>query len=357
MKPYDTKVIRPGQSLEEAARLLREGQLVSFPTETVYGLGANALIEDAVRAIFAAKGRPADNPLIVHIWPGYDLDQIVEEIPDSAKKLMEAFWPGPLTMSFRKKDCIPDATTAGLDTVGIRMPDHPVAQSLLRMSGVPVAAPSANSSGRPSPTTAQHVWEDMKGKIPCIVDGGDCKVGLESTFVDMTGPVPMILRPGAITREMLEEVVGRVDVEPSVAKGLAISDEEKPRSPGMKYRHYAPKGQMLLLDGTMEQKAAWIRKALEESDEKTGLLISTELKDMIFRSEPVPEAVHLEELGSHQDPEEMAHRLFGALRRFDEYRCTRIYGEAFSDTGVEMALMNRMRRAAAGQILHLQKGI
>ncbi len=267
---------------------------------------------------------------------------------------MEAFWPGPLTMSFRKKDCIPDITTAGLSSVGVRMPDHPAAKKLLALADVPVAAPSANTSGRPSPTSAMHVYEDMQGRIPCIVDGGDCKVGLESTFLDMTGEIPMILRPGAVTQEMIEEVIGPIAIEPSVAKGLAISNDEKPRSPGMKYRHYAPKGNLILLDGTLAAKAAWMQDRLSESDAPAGLLLSNELFCALgFKDGSVPNHVHFENLGSDENPEEMARHLFAALRRFDDMGCQKIYGEVYSNAGVGMALMNRLLRAASGQILHV----
>ena len=353
MRSIETLYIKQGEALEEAARLLREGGLVAFPTETVYGLGANALDEQAVKAIYEAKGRPSDNPLIVHICPGYDLSRIAKKVPEKALKLMEAFWPGPLTMSFEKTSLVPDRTTGGLSTVGVRMPSHPVAMGLIRLSVVPVAAPSANRSGRPSPTTFQHVREDMDGRVHAIIDGGDCQVGLESTFLDMSREVPMILRPGVITREMIEDVIGPVEVEPSVAKGLAIAKEEHPRSPGMKYRHYAPKGDMVLLRGSDEAKKQYLLDHLPKHGEKTGWLVSEELFKLLEADAAKGDSLHVELLGSRQDPEEMNHRLFAALRRFDDEECDKIYGEAFSNTGTEMALMNRLLRAAAGQILNV----
>lgn len=348
----DTKWIKRGESLEEAARLLREGKVVAFPTETVYGLGACAMSEEGVRAIYEAKGRPADNPLIVHVYPGYDLTVLVKTISEAGRKLMEAFWPGPLTLSFEKRSVIPDCTTAGLPTVGLRMPSNPVALALLTLSGVPVAAPSANRSGKPSPTTAQHVYEDMNGRIPCIVDGGACEVGLESTFVDMTGELPVILRPGAITKEMLEEVVGPVLVDPAVAVGAPLDHGETPRAPGMKYKHYAPEGDMELVQGELLKVAAYIAEQVrlcEENGRKSGVMVSRELLALLSPS--LPEETCVECLGSREYPERMASELFAALRRFDQNGCEKIYGEALPDSGVEAAMMNRMRRAAGGRIV------
>ena len=354
MRPIDTRWIREDEPLQQAADALVAGQVVAFPTETVYGLGADALNEDAVRAIYTAKGRPSDNPLIVHIYPGFDLKRVVAEIPPQAKELMEAFWPGPLTLIFPKNPSVPYATTGGLETVGIRMPSHPRAMELLRLADIPVAAPSANRSGRPSPTTAAHVWEDMQGRIAAIVDGGPCSVGLESTIVDLTGSVPLLLRPGGITLEMLEAVVGTVEVEPSVAKGLAIAEDEHPKAPGMKYRHYAPKGAMVLLRGTDRAKTAYVAAHLADVAGKTGILGSHEWILALQQSMDLS-GFDLEDLGSRRAPEIMSRRLFDALRRFDTSGCTHIFGEALQEDGLYMAMMNRMRRAAAGTIIDVNE--
>ena len=254
-------------------------------------------------------------------------------IPPQAVDLMEAFWPGPLTLIFPKHASVPYATTGGLETVGVRMPSHPRAMELLRLADIPVAAPSANRSGRPSPTTAAHVWEDMQGRIAAIVDGGPCTVGLESTIVDLTGEVPLLLRPGGITLEMLQNVVGKVEVEPSVAKGLAIAPEAHPKAPGMKYRHYAPKGSLVLLKGSDGGKTRYLEEHLSQQMEVSKL--------------------HIEDLGSREHPEIMGRRLFGALRNFDENGCTDIFGEALQEDGLFMAMMNRMRRAASGKIIEV----
>ena len=228
--------------LLEAAEILRSGGLVAFPTETVYGLGANALDEAAAKKIYAAKGRPSDNPLIAHISSMEELPALVREIPEAGRKLAEKYWPGPLTMIFPKKDVVPYGTTGGLDTVAVRMPSDPVANRLIKLAGIPVAAPSANTSGRPSPTRAEHVIEDMDGKIEMILDGGQVGIGVESTIVDVSGPVPTLLRPGAVTLEMLRETLGQVEVDPAILG--PVKGDVKPKAPGMKYRHYAPKADM-----------------------------------------------------------------------------------------------------------------
>lgn len=350
MSKIDTRWIRGDEPLLDAALALRAGQVVAFPTETVYGLGADAMNEDAVRAIYSAKGRPSDNPLIVHIYPGFDIRRVVQSVPAKAQRLMDAFWPGPLTLILPRREDVPYVTTGGLETVGVRMPSHPKAMELLRLADVPVAAPSANRSGRPSPTTASHVWEDMQGRIYAIVDGGPCEVGLESTIIDVTGDVPLLLRPGGITLEMLRSVVGDVEVEPSVAKGLAISKEEHPRAPGMKYRHYAPKGALVLLKGSDGSKTRYLAEHLPDVHGKAGVLASSEWIAYMRRVMDLS-AVHIEDLGSRTQPDIMARRLFGALRNFDENACTDIFGEALQEDGLFMAMMNRMRRAASGVIL------
>ena len=239
-KTRETLEKNPG--LLEAAEILKNGGLVAFPTETVYGLGANALNEEAAKKIYAAKGRPSDNPLIAHISCMEELPAIVKEIPEAGRKLAEKYWPGPLTMIFPKKDIVPYGTTGGLDTVAVRMPVDPVANCLIHLAGVPIAAPSANTSGRPSPTKAEHVIEDMDGKIEMIIDGGAVGIGVESTIVDVSGEIPTLLRPGAITIEMLRETLGQVDIDPVILG--PVSGDIKPKAPGMKYRHYAPKADM-----------------------------------------------------------------------------------------------------------------
>ena len=267
------------EELEEAARILREGGLVAFPTETVYGLGANALDEEAAKKIYAAKGRPSDNPLIAHISSPEELKPLAAEIPDMAKKLMDCYWPGPMTLVFKKTDLVPYGTTGGLDTVAVRMPSDPVAKTLIRLAGVPIAAPSANSSGRPSPTTADHVWQDMEGKIDMIVDGGPVGIGLESTIIDVTGPVAMILRPGAITIEMVRETLGEAEMDPAILGPM--KEGEHPKAPGMKYRHYAPKAPLTLVEGEMDQVVKTInrlaREALKEG-KKVGIICTDETR-------------------------------------------------------------------------------
>ena len=234
------------EALERAAAIIRDGGLVAFPTETVYGLGADALSAEASKKIYAAKGRPSDNPLIVHVAEFSDMEKIAQEMPEEAKKLADAFWPGPLTMIVRKNDKVPYETTGGMDTVAVRMPNHPVALELIRRSGGYIAAPSANTSGKPSPTLAEHVAFDMDGRIPMILDGGPVGIGIESTIVDLTEDIPMILRPGYITPKMLEKVIGEVKMDPGI---IASDSLQKPKAPGMKYKHYAPKADLILVDG------------------------------------------------------------------------------------------------------------
>ena len=268
------------EEMKRAGKFLAKGELVAFPTETVYGLGGDALNPEAAGKIYAAKGRPSDNPLIVHIADVSDLERIVTEVPEQAKKLAEAFWPGPLTMIFWKKDQVPDATTGGMDTVAVRMPNHPVALELIRQSGCLIAAPSANTSGRPSPTEAAHVAEDMDGRIPMILDGGSVNIGIESTIIDLTEEIPMVLRPGYITPEMLSEVLGEpVILDPGI---VAEDDTKKPKAPGMKYKHYAPKADMIIVDGTSESVIAKINELAEEAGKqgkKTAVIATEETRN------------------------------------------------------------------------------
>ena len=327
------------EALELAAQLLQKGQLVAFPTETVYGLGANALDAEAVRSIFAAKGRPADNPLIVHIHDRKQLDGLCH-VNDKAVRLMDAFWPGPLTLIMPRKPAVPDAVTAGLDTVAVRMPSHPVAAAMLRACDLPIAAPSANRSGKPSPTTAKHVLDDMDGRIPLILDGGDCDVGLESTVVDVTGEVPCILRPGGVTKAMLEAVVGEVNVAGSVLRPLR--PDETALSPGMRYKHYAPTGQVTLVEGDEADVVAALallhRQATEAGQAACVMCFSEHVAALAN--------CHPHDIGSRDDPSEVAHRLFDTLRRLDDEGMDAIFSEVMLPEGVGLAVMNRLGRAA-----------
>ena len=328
------------EAVAMAARLFSEGQLVGFPTETVYGLGANALDRDAVLSIFAAKGRPADNPLIMHIWDRGQLEGLCS-VPEGAETLMDAFWPGPLTMLFPRTERVPDAVTAGLPTVAVRMPSLPCTRKLLEACGLPIAAPSANRSGRPSPTTAAHVLEDMDGRIPLILDGGPCQVGLESTVLDLTHGQPVILRPGGITKEMLEKALGtEVAVAGSVLRPL--KEDEKALSPGMRYRHYAPEGAVTLVEGREDA----VLKAMREfclrdrrAGRKSRVLCFTEHTDALSDCAP-------HDIGSMRDGAQVARRLFDILRRLDREGMETIYSEVIPPEGVGLAVMNRLGRAA-----------
>ena len=334
------------QSLSLAAALLREGKLVAFPTETVYGLGADATSVPAVLSIFRAKGRPADNPLIVHIYDRAQLDGLCT-VPDEALPLMDAFWPGPLTILFEKLPAVPDEVTAGLPTVAVRMPSHPVAAAMLRACGLPIAAPSANSSGRPSPTLASHVFEDMKGKIPLVLDGGPCNVGLESTVVDLCHGKPTILRPGGITKEMLESVLGReVALAGSILRPL--KPDEKALSPGMRYRHYAPNATVTLVDG---KEDAVLRKLKELFAAETALGKKT---CVLCFSEHVGalEGCSPHDIGSMEHADDVARKLFSVLRQLDEEGMESVFSEVIPPEGVGLAVMNRLGRAAAFRILH-----
>ena len=335
------------ESLSLAADLLRSGQLVAFPTETVYGLGANALDPDAVLSVFAAKGRPADNPLIVHIHDRSQLNGLCA-VPDAALPLMDAFWPGPLTILFEKFPTVPDVVTAGLPTVAVRMPSHPVAAAMLRTCDLPVAAPSANSSGRPSPTLASHVLEDMQGKIPLILDGGPCDVGLESTVLDLCHGAPTILRPGGVTKEMLESVLHtEVLLAGSILRPL--KPDEKALSPGMRYKHYAPKGQVTLVEGEAEAVVARLQELYRQEaalGRKSCVLCFSEHMDALRDCCP-------HDIGSRDDPREIAHRLFNTLRVLDEEGMESVFSEVVPPEGVGLAVMNRLGRAAAFRVIQV----
>lgn len=329
------------KALQEASLLLQKGQVVAFPTETVYGLGANALDENAVRRIFKAKGRPADNPLIVHVATWQDVAPLVKEIPEKAMLLAQAFWPGPLTLIFKKQNIVPSVTTAGLDTVAVRIPAHQGAQALLRACGLPVAAPSANRSGGPSPTCAQDVWEDMRGRIPMILDGGRAKVGLESTVVDASGDKPVILRPGAVTAEMIRGIVGEIKVHEAVLRRLV--EGETAVSPGMKHRHYAPQATVILVRGetqeNMNKKICFLYDNLLQKGDKPVILATKEnVLQFASRAHYV--------WGSAQNMDTLAHNLFFALRELDRKGFSHILCQEIGQAQLGLAVMNRLLRAA-----------
>ncbi len=342
-----TCVLKPDEAaLAEAAELIRAGGLVGFPTETVYGLGANALNPQAVSDIFTAKGRPGDNPLIVHIAEVDELRPLIDVEPSpAARALMDACWPGPLTMIFPKSEIVPLRTTGGLDTVAVRMPSHPVARALIRASGLPIAAPSGNRSGRPSPTTAAHMFEDMDGRIPLILDGGACDVGVESTVVDMTGDVPRILRPGGVTREQIARVCGECVVDPAVMRPL--KEDEHPRSPGMKYRHYAPAGQLTIFHGDPERVIAAICETYDQAERDGHRPLILTLEESLARYG----SRRRESLG--RDAAGMAHVVFAALRDADTLHADVILSESVEAEGIGLAVMNRLGRAAAFHIVEV----
>ncbi|SET09178.1 L-threonylcarbamoyladenylate synthase [[Clostridium] polysaccharolyticum] len=331
---------------EEASEILRSGGLVAFPTETVYGLGGDGLLSSAAEKIYAAKGRPSDNPLIIHISSMDDLTQLTDEVSEKANRLADAFWPGPLTMIFQKNDKVPYGTTGGLDTVAVRMPNHPIALELIRTSGVLIAAPSANTSGRPSPTKAEHVVEDLDGKIDMIIDGGEVGIGIESTIVDLTSEIPTILRPGYITKEMLEEVIGEVAIDQAIlTKG--VKDGLKPKAPGMKYKHYAPKGDLTLYKGLQSEVVDEINKDAAKKraqNYKVGVIATEETKEMY-------DADYVMCIGSRNDEESIARHLYGILREFDHLEVKYIYGECFSKNNLGQAIMNRLLKAAGYHVV------
>ena len=336
----ETRDLTAGEA-DQAAQILWEGGLVGIPTETVYGLGANGLDPDAVAHIFEAKGRPQDNPLILHIPSADHLERYCQEIPDSAYALAEACWPGPLTMILRRKPIVPDVVTAGLDTVGMRCPSHPVCHAILEAADVPVAAPSGNTSGRPSPTIAAHMWEDMDGKIDAIVDGGPCTVGVESTIIDLTCKPPRLLRPGGITLEQLQAVLGEVEVDPAVTRLMGAG--EKPKAPGMKYRHYAPKAPVTVVAGEPAQSAAYIRAHAQPED---GIICFDEFA-------PLFGAHYVEKLGPAADKGEQARHIFDALRAFDHTPVKAIWAQCPDPSGLGLAIANRLNKAAGFHIVRV----
>lgn len=332
------------EAIRQAGQIIRDGGLVAFPTETVYGLGGDALNPDSSRKIYAAKGRPSDNPLIVHICRLEDLSKIAAEIPENAKKLAEKFWPGPLTMIFKKTDLVPKETTGGLDTVAVRFPDHKVALAFIEAAGGFVAAPSANTSGRPSPTLGKYVYEDMNGKIEMLLDGGQVGIGVESTIVDVTGEKPMILRPGYVTYEMMQEILPELLQDPTM---FSVSGNAKPKAPGMKYKHYAPKGELTIISG----QADHVRERLQQEVDKkraqgykVGVIAAGE-DGSAYQADSVKVT------GNRDDLAQIAKDLFRMLREFDDEGMDFMYTEGFSDKGIGQAVMNRLLKAAGHKII------
>ena len=328
------------EDIQTAAQIIRDGGLVGIPTETVYGLGANGLNGEAVKHIFEAKGRPQDNPLILHIPDASWLDRYCEDVPDLARKLAEKFWPGPLTMILKRKPIVPDVTTGGLNTVGMRCPRHPVTLAIIAAADVPIAAPSANTSGRPSCTTAADVREDMDGKIEAIVDGGSCRVGVESTIIDLTGERPRLLRPGGLPLEELEAVCGTVEIDKAVTQ--LLKEGEQPKAPGMKYRHYAPKAPVTVVTGDAEHAADYI---LEHIAPGGGVICFDEFA-------PLFEAYTTEKLGSVFDKAAQARHVFDALRAFDATDVPEIWAQCPDSTGLGLAVANRLQKAAGFHVMN-----
>ncbi|MEG1139552.1 MAG: L-threonylcarbamoyladenylate synthase [Lachnospiraceae bacterium] len=346
IKKLDEKVIDKSV-IEEAGAIIRAGGLVAFPTETVYGLGADALQPKASEKIYAAKGRPSDNPLIVHIADFKDLNKIVREVPGRARILAERFWPGPLTMILNKSERVPLETTGGLETVGIRMPNNNIALELIRAGGGYIAAPSANTSGKPSPTIASHVEEDLNGKIPLILDGGPVGIGIESTIVDLTLDAPQILRPGYVTPQMLEEALGEVVIIDPAISGQEVKG--RPKAPGMKYKHYAPKADLIIVQGTREAVTDRINRLCMDNKEQgiTAGVICTKETEQRYKHGVI------KSIGSREDEETIARHLFGILREFDKEEVSVIYTESFESEGLGQAVMNRLVKAAGHHFLEV----
>lgn len=345
---YDLRDIKGQQKeirdkVSAAAKILREGGLVGLPTETVYGLGANGLDGAAVRRIFEAKGRPQDNPLILHVSGPQWLTRYCAQVPPLAYVLARKFWPGPLTMILKRDPCVPDETTAGLDTVAVRCPNHPVTLAIIREAGVPIAAPSANLSGRPSCTTAQNVLEDMDGKIQCLVDGGPCAVGVESTILDLTCTPPRLLRPGGVPVEQIERLIGPIAIDKAV-NGV-LDGEERPRAPGMKYRHYAPKAPVIVVSGAPEASA---QEILRRVGPESGVICFEEYL-------PLFEKQRVQSLGPSQDKQTQAQRVFDALRAFDSETVTEIYAQCPDNQGLGLAIGNRLKKAAGFHVIEADR--
>ena len=340
-----TECVTPTEeNLRRAGEILKNGGLVAFPTETVYGLGGNGLNAEASKKIYEAKGRPSDNPLILHIGKKEQLYPLVREVSEKAEKLMDHFWPGPLTLIFKKASCVPETTSGGLDTVAVRFPSHLIANALLKAMDFPVAAPSANLSGRPSTTRASHVIADLNGRVAAIIDGGDVPIGVESTILDMTQDPPVLLRPGYISLEALKEAIGEVLVDPAIGKDAIIShskEVEHPKAPGMKYRHYAPKAPLTIVCGEPEK----VVKAMASAADKTTGILTTDEHLSCYKTGIVFS------VGSLKEPDQILHNLFDVLRRFDEEEVYRIYAEDLSEADTTGALMNRLLKSAGGSYI------
>lgn len=348
----ETKLVKVQQiednsaEIKEAAELIRQGEVVAFPTETVYGLGGSGLLEKAVHKIYAAKGRPSDNPLILHVCDVAMAESLVQEIPETARRAMEYFWPGPMTVILPKAENVPFCVTGGLSTVAVRMPSHDVALKLIREAGIPIAAPSANTSGRPSPTKAEHVMEDLKGRIPMILDGGAVKVGVESTIIDFTEDIPVILRPGRITKAELEEIIGC-----SVRMNTSFMGKENgvPKAPGMKYKHYAPKAQMTIVLGEREdviKKINCFAAKQKKLGKKVGVIGTDETVDDYNADEIVS-------VGQRCNMETVTANLYDVLRGFDHKDVDVIYSEGFEGEPLGEAVMNRLVKAAGHKIIRI----
>lgn len=327
--------------IREAGNIIKRGGLVAFPTETVYGLGGNALDENVARKIYAAKGRPQDNPLIVHIHSISQLESLVEDMPERAVKLMDKFWPGPLTIIFRKSANVPSGTTGGLDTVAIRMPANKIALSFIKDAGVPIAGPSANISGRPSPTCAQDVLEDLEGRVDMILDGGPAKVGVESTVIDLSEDIPLILRPGGLTKEELESILGHVEIDPGLAPG------ERPKSPGQKYKHYAPKAEVTVVEGSVDfqiKKIQGLTRELEKAGYKVGIMATAQTRDFYKNGRIIS-------MGDRDAPLTISSNVFTILRKFDRLKVDKILAESIPQKGLGLAVMNRLYKASGYNII------
>lgn len=351
VKTIVKSIDEPG-AIQEATAILRRGGLVAFPTETVYGLGGDALQSDASMKIYAAKGRPSDNPLIVHIGRSEDVYKLAEVVPEKAKMMMEAFWPGPLTMIFKKKSFIPDETTGQLPTVAIRYPSHPGTIKLMRDSGIYIAGPSANTSGHPSPTTAEHVYHDLNGKIDMILDGGPVGIGIESTIVDFTGDIPTICRPGFITKKMMEEVIGPVIIDPAL---IEPDPSLHPKAPGMKYTHYAPQGKLSIVEN--KENPALVTDAVVDKinelvaehkakGETTAIMTTSNMANRYH-------ADHIILLGEQASGDTVAAHLYAALRECDDIGAQYIYSESFNRDDLGGAIMNRLLKAAGHRVVQV----
>lgn len=328
------------------AEIIKNGGTVVFPTETVYGLGANALDSDACKKIFIAKGRPGDNPLIVHV-ADFDISKYVKYVPENAKKLMESFWPGPLTIIMPKSENIPEVVTAGLDSVGIRMPFNKIARRLIEYAGVPIAAPSANISGKPSPTCIEHCIDDLTGRVDMIIGGDKCDIGLESTVVDTTGPIVTILRPGGITKSMLEEVLGKVEIDPGIMG--EIGEGVIPKAPGMKYRHYAPVAELTIVKGKTDNVCKYINEKVKELQGKRFKIGILGTDENIGKYE----GNAIISIGSRNSPGIIAANLFDCLREFDKIEVDYIFAEGFPEDGIGLAIMNRLKKAAGNSVVEV----